>query len=221
MKKLLVAFAAMLVAGSAFAQIGIVAGVTSSKTSLDNAVAEAEDINQFHFGIAAKFNLLGGVSVQPAVLYNVKGTKLGSVVKGTSLGDYSADLKTGFVEVPVQIQWGVELSSVRPYVFAEPFVGYAVTNETKEELVSAVTLQESNKGFDTLKNRLEYGFGLGVGVDLFDSLQLSVRYFWNMGELYEDNVSAITSVQSAINAASGTAKSKKCSGIMATLAIFF
>lgn len=218
MKKLLVAIAAMLIAGSAFAQVGIIAGVTSSKTDFNSAIADAGNITQYHVGVAAKIPLFAGFQIQPALIYNIKGMKLEDAASSSLVG-YQADLKTGFVEVPVQIQWGFDLSAVRPYVFVEPFVGYAITNETKEELKGLDP--EKSSSFDVVKNRLEYGFGVGAGVDLLDNLQLSVRYFWNMGELYKDNVSAITSVQSAIDAAVGTAQDKTCNGIMASLAIFF
>ncbi len=216
MKKLIIAIAAMLIAGSAFAQVGIIAGVTSSKTDIESAIADAKNISQYHVGLVGKIPLMGGLAIQPAVIYNIKGMTVGDAVSGGEA--FKADFKTGFVEVPVQIQFGIDLEVVRPYIFVEPFVGYAVTNETK---INVANVSDVSKDWDVIKNKLEYGFGAGIGVDIFKNLQVSARYFWNMGELYQDDASKVTSVSGGIATAVSAAQSQKCSGIMASLAIFF
>ena len=75
-----IAIAAIFIAYSAQAQIGIMAGLTSSKTDLETAVADVENINQYHIGIAYKFGLGNLVTLQPAILYNVKGTQVDNLV---------------------------------------------------------------------------------------------------------------------------------------------
>ena len=51
MKKLLFAAIAIFFAVNANAQFGVVAGVTSTETNYKDAVAKANDINQFHVGL--------------------------------------------------------------------------------------------------------------------------------------------------------------------------
>jgi len=217
MKKLIVAIAAMVVAVSAWAQAGIVVGMTSSETDFKAAAASAKDVTLFHAGVAFKVPLPLGFAIQPAILYNMKGTSYSGPKDDDTTA--SLDYKTGFLEVPVQAQWGLNIADVvRPYVFAEPFVGYAITHEEK---LSNYTGPESKDQWDSVKNKLEYGFGLGFGIELFNNLQVSVRKFWNMGTLYSEDGAAVKSFKEAVNEAATTSENEKCSGIMASLTILF
>lgn len=214
MKKIILAVAAMALAWNASAQVGIVAGVTSTATDIKSAWAEASDITQYHVGLAFKFSFADIFVIQPEVLYNVKGSKLSD---GTDNTDFKADFKTGFLEVPLQLQLGIPIAeTLRIYGFAEPFVGYAITNESKEELADA---EEVKHNWDSVKNRLEYGVGAGVGVEILENIQLSVRYYWNLGKIYNDN--KVPRTDQGGNSVINTVKQEKCSGIMASIGIFF
>lgn len=203
MKKFITVVAALAIAISASAQFGIIGGLTSSSAKIETALNDVNtnNINQYHAGITFKFDLPMGFAVQPALTYTVKGAKMDQF----SLGEL--DLTTGFIEIPVQLQWGMSLPMVplRPYAFAEPFVGYAVSN-TLSETQGGKTV--TNNSWDYVKNRLECGIGLGAGVDILKRIQVSVRYFWNFGNLYEVNELPIK----------GTAE---CNGIAASVAVFF
>ncbi len=221
MKKLLFAAIAIFFAVNANAQFGVVAGVTSTETNYKDAIAKANDINQFHVGLTVKVPLPLGFAVQPGIIYNMKGSSIESI--GTDETKvFSVDAKTGFLEVPVQVQWGINFAGVvRPYFFVEPYVGYAITNEESFK-VSDFTGDKRKDNWDNVKSRLEYGFGLGVGVELIKHLQVSVRYFWDMGELYDNNGSAAwDKINDTINAGAKTAEEQKCSGVMASIAILF
>lgn len=206
MKKLIIALAALMVSVSAFAQSGIIAGVTSSSTELKDAADNVKDITLYHIGLTRRISL-GLIGIQPSLIYNVKGTRL------EDFDSKAINFKTGFLELPVQIQVGFPVAGFRPYAFVEPFLGYAVTNSAKGENISVQQLQ--NIKWDNIKNRLEYGAGLGAGIDLFNRLQVSVRYFWNLGELYDG-----AEIKDYINTGTEVMKNEKCSGIMASVAIF-
>lgn len=210
MKKLFIALAALVVSVSAFAQSGIIAGVTSSSTELKDAADNAADITLYHIGVARRISL-GLIGVQPALIYNVKGTRL------EDFDSKSINFKTGFLELPVQIQVGLPIASFRPYAFLEPFVGYAITNSAAGQSTNIQNIQNKLQSvkWDNIKNRLEYGAGIGAGIDLFDRLQVSVRYFWNLGELYDG-----AEIKDLINSGTEVMKNEKCSGIMASVAIF-
>ena len=221
MKRLIVAAAAILCFSVlSNAQIGVMAGVTSSETDIKEAWAEAGSITQYHLGLAMRFPITGFLAIQPAVIYNIKGQQIGAVLDGTS--DFEADFKTGFIEVPVQLQLGFDLKGFRPYVFAEPFAGYAITNESKEEVtniagdVADAEPAETKTDWDNVKSRLEYGVGLGLGIDLLNHMQISVRYFWNMNPIYNDDA-----ISTALREIDTTIKQNSCSGIMVSAALFF
>ena len=154
-------------------------------------------------GLTYKIDLGAGFAIQPAVIYQVKGAKIESV------GETTADqLKTGFVEIPVGIQWGPDLMAFRPYVFAEPFIGYQITSSDK-----------GNASFSDwsaqAKNKFEYGFGLGGGIEIASHIQLSAQWFKNLGNMFGD------SAKSSSEAWEAAKDVKNFQGIKVTLGILF
>ena len=172
---LAVAAVSLALAAEAQAQFGVLAGLTSSSTAM-NTSEDVKSISLYHAGLTYKVNLGYGFSVQPSVLYQVKGAKLGELDSAT---DDDFKLKTGFVEVPVDLQWGPELLAFRPYLFVEPFVGYAVSSADKAE-----------EDVSSSKNKFEYGFGFGGGLEIATHIQLSVQSFNNMGPMFSRDAAA-------------------------------
>lgn len=166
--------ATLLSASRAHAQFGIVGGLTSSKTSFESAVSDVKNISLYHAGVTYKFDLGAGFAIQPSVIYQVKGANLGYLDTAAE-GDFK--LKTGFIELPVGFQWGPDLMVFRPYVFAEPFIGYRITSSDRGTSSFSDWAAQS-------KNRLEYGFGLGGGIEIASHLQLSVQWFKNLGPMF-------------------------------------
>ena len=203
-----VAAASLMMAAQAHAQFGIVAGLTSSKANAGEAVKDFDevlicDMESTDAGLTYKIDLGAGFAIQPAVIYQVKGAKIESV------GETTADqLKTGFVEIPVGIQWGPDLMAFRPYVFAEPFIGYQITSSDK-----------GNASFSDwsaqAKNKFEYGFGLGGGIEIASHIQLSAQWFKNLGNMFGD------SAKSSSEAWEAAKDVKNFQGIKVTLGILF
>lgn len=220
MKKIIIALATIfLAAGAANAQIGVVAGLTSSKTNLNEAAADVQNISQYHVGLAYKLSFGNFFAIQPAVLYNVKGSTFDNLTGSETVSDAlgQVNFKTGFVEVPVQLQVGMGLGDVvRVYGFVEPFVGYAISNEiTASGALSAAF--NSEQTWENVKSRLEYGASLGVGVELIKHVQVSVKYFWNAGDLYGANDDSTITWK----ALSTGFENAKAGGIAASVGIFF
>ena len=231
MKKLILAISALLLAVSANAQLGIVAGVTSTKTNLDEAykdIAETMNVDQYHAGIVYNLNLPLGLSLQPGLIYNMKGQSLASNIDALGAKqDVTINTKTGYLEIPVRVAWGIDLGLLKPFVFAEPYLGYAITTETKTEFKDAAAAEILNSAMGTqlesknewdARNRLEYGVGLGAGVRVLKFAALSVKYFWEFGNLYkEGEKSPNISTEQMVN----DFKEQKVSGVAATLTIYF
>lgn len=201
MKKIIVALVAICFAFSANAQVGIIAGITSSTSDIESAVADIQNVNQYHAGIAYKLGIGNLLTIQPALIYNMKGTRIGDI---GGVQDVNVDYKTGYLEVPVQVQVGFGIGPIaRVFAFAEPFVGYAITNS-----IDFSNKTEVEQTWDNVKNKFDYGVGLGVGAEVLKHIQFSVKYFWNMGEAYgaDINLGNITSNISG-NSANGVAAS--------------
>lgn len=193
------------------ARVGLLGGFTSSSTSIKKV--DNKSVSLYHIGLTAEIPVFGGFAVQPSVLYQVKGLsadKWGDFGFSEMIGAF--ETKVGYLEVPVQLQWGPDLLVFRPYGFVEPFVGYRLGQSTNGEY--------ADKLKDRLK-KLEYGLGVGAGIDVW-RLQLSVKYFWNFGNVYDKdgNVGAVGEavkdvLKDAVNNGSNF------NGIMASVAIFF
>ena len=186
MKKLLTVIVVVLASVTmAHAQFGIVGGYTSSTTKLADAAKEVSSASLWHAGVAYKINI-GALAIQPSLTYNMKGTTIDNV-----------QYKSGYVEASAGLQVGLDLLVARPFLVAEPFIGYQVTGN--EAAVKDVT------------NKLEWGFGVGVGVDVIKHVQLRVEWFKNLGAL------AGASGEQAVNALKDT----NYQGIKITAGLFF
>lgn len=197
-----VAAVSLAFSARAHAQVGVIAGLTSSSTSMKTA-DDVKAISLYHAGLTYKFDLGAGFAIQPSVLYQVKGSKIGNINKDTNTADFQ--LKTGYVELPVALQWGPDLMAFRPFVFAEPFIGYAITSSDKEN-------GSVKEWAAQAKNKFEYGFGIGGGVELAGHVQLSAQYFNNLGSMFDASSSSDSSF---------TEKVKNFKGIKVSLAILF
>lgn len=209
MKKLIVIVASLLIAVSAHAQLGVVAGITSAQTKFENWNAANDAIQaatQYHVGVTYKLSLGNFIAIQPGIIYNVKGSKIGEIKDENSF-----DFKNGYLEVPVQLQVGMGIGDLaRVYALAEPFVGLQVNSQMLNQAKDL-----SNVDF---ADKLEYGFGLGAGVELIKHVQVNVRYFWNLGATKDSNISSITD---AINLIKDTSAGKNANGVMASVVLLF
>ena len=174
---LLLAFAG--IAASAQLKLGLRAGFTQSDASLRNV--STKDIAGYHIGLAAQLNLPAGFGLQTGVAYQTKGVKV--VDDSGTLDGTITESKTnyGYLEIPLQLQWGLDLIFVRPYVLAEGFAGYALDKKVTQ-LNGDDFLNVGNSNF---KSKFEYGYAFGIGIDIF-SFQLSAKWFKNLGDLGED-----------------------------------
>ena len=231
MKKIIIVLAALALMVPASAQglkladgihYGVVGGFTSSGTNIKDF--SPKHIALYHAGITAKFNLGIGFAIQPSLIYQVKGVKLSDM----QLGDdfvHQFDYKLGYLELPVNIQWGPDLMAFRPYAFVEPFIGYAVNNDLIEKIK---TEDLGDYTPDKVKNgwkeyglkRFEYGLGLGAGFE-FWRIQLSAQWFWNFGNLYDNDTERVDGNRIAQNIKHAFTEKKNFQGVKVSLAILF
>jgi hypothetical protein len=140
----------------------------------------------------------GPLTVQPALAYSMKGTTISDKENFVDAIEY----KTGYVEASVGLQLGLDLMVARPFVVAEPFIGYQVYgNETWENRKDVL-------------NKLEYGFGVGVGADFLQNFQVKIQWFKNLGALATADATALDGVQETI-------KNGNYQGIKISVGFFF
>ncbi len=236
MKKVIAAVAALfLVAVSANAQLGVIAGLTSNSSDLKSAysdIVESQSVTQYHAGLVLRLNLPLSFYVQPGLVYEMKGAKLQDQILGISGDNFEVDIdtKTGFLEIPVQAGWKLDLPGIAPFAFVEPYVGYAITTETKTQAKNAAlqaaldavvgdnlnTTNDDENKWDG-RNRVQYGVGVGAGILLLDKLAVSLKWYWDLGNLYNEDGQASVSAQAMYE----QAKNNKANGIAVSATLFF
>ena len=151
-------FALTGVMASAQLKLGVKAGFTSSNTSLKDIDTKA--VNAYHIGGVVQLDLPFGFAAQSGVLYQVKGVNLDDDTINISTSGITIpkfiDKKYQFVEIPVQLQWGLDLMFVRPFVLGEYYWGCSVNED----------------------NAKEHGFAYGFGIDI-TRFQISAKYVKN------------------------------------------
>lgn len=177
MKKLAIIVASIIVllgATSTASAQGVVAkgGLSYSNISASISSIESLQVKNFsgwHFGIGYQTESIMGFTFQPELIYNVKGSKFGDI----------ANWKMSYLQLPVNVQWGIDLLVVRPFILAAPYIGYSLSNRVS---VGKGTKDDIIEGITSAANRFEYGVGIGAGID-FWKLQLTAKYNWNFGRV--------------------------------------
>ena len=188
MKKLLTILVAaslcLVLAGNAEARtFGVKAGVNLTSLNFEKGTPGALG---YSVGVTWQKDLSMGFTIQPDLIYHLKTTRLSNISKKT--------FGLGYIELPVNIQWGVKLLDKKIRAFAQfsPFIGYAVSQKGVAPTVQDNAIYDEDGGIlaDASKavnkwlniNRFSYGAGLGLGVQLWGA-QLTAQYCWNFGSL--------------------------------------
>jgi len=155
---------AALIATSAFAKVGLTGGISLSPDNVS-----FKDVKQWHAGLTWEIPLGIGFSIQPSLLY---ASKAGLPDGGTSIEAF----KMGYVQLPVQLLWGPDLAAgnFKPYVFADVFLGYNLTKNDEWAKIDNI---------NQVRELLDWGFGLGVGIKVFKHLQVTAKYVFDLGNL--------------------------------------
>jgi len=175
MKKFLSLLAAVLLMASvseARAEGFLITGGLTFQ-SFSSATAQLQDLSvkgytSWKAGLGYQTPSLAGFALQPELLYKAKGVKV-------SDEEQDASISMSYLELPVNIQWGIELFAFKPFIFASPYVGLNLGNKVTgtKELGQIVT---------EIAKKFEYGLGLGLGLDIA-FFQVTAKYNWDFGGL--------------------------------------
>lgn len=113
-------------------------------------------------GIGYQTATWGGFSLQPEVLYRSKS------IETVAFDQTLVTTTSSFIELPVNVQWGIDLLMLRPFVFASPYVGFNIGNK-----ISGISGTFTN-------NKVTGGVGLGLGLEI-SKLQITAKYNWDFG----------------------------------------
>lgn len=161
------ALAIFLVPKESLAQFGIKGGIYvpqySKLKDYDNY--NVKNNIGFQAGVAYQITLLPVFTLQPELLFVQRETK---VVDEADPND-NRTFRQQFLQLPVSIQYGIDLGLVHPYVQAVPYINYLLDGK-----ITGYNWKDSH--------RFTYGIGVGAGLELW-KLQLNVRYNWDISKV--------------------------------------
>lgn len=176
MKKriLLLTICLALFSANAYAQFsfGLTAGMNFMEARLKDVSADSKV--GYVLGLTGSWDLPAGFSLQPSVLFNTKDAYFTD----------SFALNMSYLDIPLSLQWGPDLMIFRPFVDVTPYIGLHLKN--KGRVTSAGQQIIDSPYVDELQS-FEYGLGLGGGIDVW-RLRLILRYNWNFGPIFTDEV---------------------------------
>lgn len=169
-------------------KFGIKGGLNLTNLYVDNANDEHLKAG-FNAGVYAKLPLTKGFSIQPELLYTVKGAKetygdnfVSNFVQGGS-GEYQFNL--GYIELPVLAVINVAKNL---NIHVGPYVSYLTNANVKKVNDNGNIEDAENLKVDNFK-RFDYGLVGGLGLDI-QNFTIGARYNYGLNEIGKnDNLS--------------------------------
>ncbi len=141
------------------------ANFANQKFDIDMGGFSPDSRTSFHVGGYLNFGVSETFAVQPELLYNSLGAKMGET-----------KLKTDYLSIPIMLQY----SPVPVFnIHAGPQIGLLLSAKADYEDES-VDVKDGYKGLDL-------GVGVGAGVNLPMGLGFSVRYVLGLANISEDD----------------------------------
>jgi len=129
----------------------------------------------------------GVVSLQPEVLYVMKGAKAEVTEDGET---YTEKLKNDYLEVPVLIKYNFTTAgSAKPFMFVGPVAAFNIASKIQVEDPPATDSTLGDFDIDNAKSLdfgLTIGAGLGLAMGQSGKLTFDLRYTIGLGDVFED-----------------------------------
>jgi len=163
-------------------KFGVKAGANMSNFSTEsNIIDQVKGATSYQFGILLQAKALG-FAIQPEVLYSVKGGEFNNSTLSGILSGTDIKFQSQSIEIPVNLQFGLEAGPARVFLQAGPYVSF----------LTGALINDSRDNYETAKDYIstfDYGVGAGVGAELL-GLQLTVKYDWGLSKLGKEEILA-------------------------------
>jgi hypothetical protein len=180
------AFAAMLVfpqTAAAGVKLGIKGGanIANVNGNFTGELSNWKSTVGFCAGIFLELNLGRILTIQPEVLYTVKGADAGT-----------GKLKFDYLEIPVLLKIRIPTGSLHPFVFAGPAFGFSL-----KAVIDGIKIEDMPKS--------DYGAVLGGGLQLGRSIHIDARYTMGLQKLAIPDLETIDLKNGVLSATIGLA----------------
>ena len=155
-------------------RFGIKAGASLANVSGDNT-SSAKNVAGFVGGLAANFGFSDLISLQPELLYSMKGYKLES-------GNAKSTTRLNYLDVPVLLK----VNADGPFFEAGPQVGFLLSRKTTFD-VSGTSIAD-NTSTDGWR-KVDFGYVVGLGYQLESGPSLGIRYNGGLLDVRDPSIS--------------------------------
>ena len=151
---------------------GLIGGLNIASFSGADVSSDMKSMTAYAAGLYVEINIPGPLSIEPEVLYSIKGAK-------ADLSRYTITDTYTYVDVPVLLKYFLPIPVVRTYLYAGPSYSILLSAKVKTE-GSGVTNSEVDVKDATTANDIGAVVGLGVG---FAGLRVDARYNFGLSTL--------------------------------------
>ena len=162
----------IFIAGTASAQLryGVKGGANFSTLTESSLADNVKGVTGYQFGFLFQYKA-SGFAFQPEVLYSVKGAEFdNSAAAGLYLGTGSVAYETQNIEIPLNLQYGLDMGIARAYLQAGPYVSFV----TGGFIDGDADVYDSWKDANAV-NTIDVGVGVGAGFE-YMGFQLAAKY---------------------------------------------
>ncbi|RYE89292.1 MAG: PorT family protein [Cytophagaceae bacterium] len=163
--------------------LGVKAGVSLTNVTGKNTDA-AKNIFGFNGGLIANFAVNDAFSIQPEVLYSMKGAKL---EESASLGGVTySDKVTSrlhYIDVPVLAR----VNAGGLFFELGPQVGFLLAAKQKEEISGSIGAGTYNTDIKDDLSKVDFGYAAGLGYQLSNGPGIGLRYNGGFTDTNKDN----------------------------------
>lgn len=202
MKKIIFAAAAavmMLASYNASAQLSVGVGFAKSdlKEKADIMSLKQEktsNANGVYLDADYTFKFKYGLGFTPGIEWVFIGDKS---VKELGLADVksASKFKEHYINVPLKLDWGIDIKVVRVFAFAGPTLSFNVSSKTDAEGTAFGTTGSTTVDTKDFYEKLggKYGnfdlmLGGGVGVDVLNKIRVKFAYDWGLVNRGNDDI---------------------------------
>jgi hypothetical protein len=156
-------------------KIGPKVGLNLAKMTLkaSGIAIDPKTLVGFNIGAIAEFPLAENVFLQPGVLFSAKGSKY-------SIDSYDMKMTPGFIEIPVNCLYKLDLSSAKLLLFAGPYFGFGISGSFESDGESVDISYGS--GEDNDMKPFDFGLNIGVGAEI-QNIEVSAQYGLGLANL--------------------------------------
>ncbi|HET9066383.1 MAG TPA: porin family protein [Gemmatimonadales bacterium] len=171
---------------------GLLGGITSGKVTVqgDDVGLTLGSRTGFAGGVSMRFPVGTMASIEIDGMYAQKGTKI------TGDGE-SAELKLGYIEVPVVLRYELGDASTHPFVLAGASVSLKAGCDVTAKSSGISAGFDCDDLFEGKQKSVDAGLTVGAGVAV-NRFSVQARYTHGMMELFDDNDNSVTTKNRAL-----------------------